>query len=272
MNCFAPSITHSPSSRRARVRVLPASEPASGSVSPKAASRRPRAQLRQPLGLLLVGAPEVDRHRPQRRVRGHRDADRGVDARELLDRERVGERVGAAAAVLLRERDAHQAELAQLARRSRRGTHLVRSSSSATGATSCAREVAHGVAQQPLLVGEVEVHSSAQSLWRAGPTKQPHAEPGRAVADVLAAHVPGGAGDVQVRPRACRRRTPPGTRPRRSTMPCACSSVGEVGVRCRGSGPCTRGEAAAARRARPFARPASSTRSAHSSSFANRPA
>ena len=36
MNCFAPSITHSPSSSRARVLTLPASEPASGSVSPKA--------------------------------------------------------------------------------------------------------------------------------------------------------------------------------------------------------------------------------------------
>ena len=41
MNCFAPSITHSPSSSAARVRVAPASEPASGSVSPKAASLRP---------------------------------------------------------------------------------------------------------------------------------------------------------------------------------------------------------------------------------------
>ncbi len=41
MNCLAPSITHSPSSSFARVRVAPASEPASGSVSPKAASLRP---------------------------------------------------------------------------------------------------------------------------------------------------------------------------------------------------------------------------------------
>ena len=41
MNCFAPSITHSPSSRRARVFVAPASEPASGSVSPNAPRRRP---------------------------------------------------------------------------------------------------------------------------------------------------------------------------------------------------------------------------------------
>ena len=41
MNCLAPLTTHSPSSRRARVRVLPASEPASGSVSPNAPSRSP---------------------------------------------------------------------------------------------------------------------------------------------------------------------------------------------------------------------------------------
>ena len=43
MNILAPSITHSPSSARAVVRVAPASEPASGSVSPKAARRSPDA-------------------------------------------------------------------------------------------------------------------------------------------------------------------------------------------------------------------------------------
>ena len=41
MNCLAPLITHSPSSRTARVRTLPASDPASGSVRPKAPSRAP---------------------------------------------------------------------------------------------------------------------------------------------------------------------------------------------------------------------------------------
>ena len=41
MNCLAPSTTHSPSSSRARVRTLPASEPASASVSQKAPSRWP---------------------------------------------------------------------------------------------------------------------------------------------------------------------------------------------------------------------------------------
>ncbi len=41
MNCLAPLMTHSPSRRSARVRVLPASEPASGSVSPNAPRRSP---------------------------------------------------------------------------------------------------------------------------------------------------------------------------------------------------------------------------------------
>ena len=44
MNIFEPSITHSPSSSRAVVAVAPASEPASGSVRPNAASFRPDAR------------------------------------------------------------------------------------------------------------------------------------------------------------------------------------------------------------------------------------
>ena len=41
MNCLAPLIVQASPSSTARVRVLPASEPASGSVSPKAPSRSP---------------------------------------------------------------------------------------------------------------------------------------------------------------------------------------------------------------------------------------
>ena len=41
MNCLEPSITHSPPSSTARVLVLAASEPASGSVRPNAPSRFP---------------------------------------------------------------------------------------------------------------------------------------------------------------------------------------------------------------------------------------
>ena len=43
MKIFEPSITHSPSRSSAFVRVAPASEPASGSVSPNAASPWPDA-------------------------------------------------------------------------------------------------------------------------------------------------------------------------------------------------------------------------------------
>ncbi len=43
MNIFDPSTTHSPPSRRAVVRVAPASEPAPDSVRPNAASRCPDA-------------------------------------------------------------------------------------------------------------------------------------------------------------------------------------------------------------------------------------
>jgi hypothetical protein len=44
MNIFEPLITHSPSSSTAVVRVAPASEPAFGSVRPKAASFLPLAR------------------------------------------------------------------------------------------------------------------------------------------------------------------------------------------------------------------------------------
>ncbi len=45
MNCLAPLIAHSSPSKRARVRVLPASLPASGSVRPNAPSRSPEHSL-----------------------------------------------------------------------------------------------------------------------------------------------------------------------------------------------------------------------------------
>ena len=136
MNCLAPSITHSPPSRRrARARVAGIGARL-GLGQPERAEALAGAQPRQPLPLLLLGAEQVDRLRAERGVRAQRDRDRGVDARQLLDRERVGERVGAAAAVLLGERDAHQAQLAELAHDLVREAPSSRSSSSATGATS----------------------------------------------------------------------------------------------------------------------------------------
>ena len=114
MKIFEPFTTQLPSRSSAVVRVAPASEPASGSVSANAASLLPGGEIGEPRALLLVGAEEEDRHRPERRVRRDRDRDGRVDARQLLDRDRVGERVAAAAAVFLGDRDAHEPELGQL--------------------------------------------------------------------------------------------------------------------------------------------------------------
>ena len=179
MNCLAPSITHSPPSRRARVRVLPASEPASGSVRPKAASRSPDVSCGQPLLLLLLRAEQVDRLRAERGVRAERDRDRGVDARELLDRDRVGERVGAGAAVLLGERDPHPAELAELPD-DLVGEGLRPVELAGDRGDLALGEVADGGAERLVLLGEVEVHGEEVSRRaRPGPRRARRCRPRR---------------------------------------------------------------------------------------------
>ena len=90
-------------------------------------------------------------------MRAQRDRHRGVHARELLDGERVGERVAAAAAVLLGEGDAHQVQLPQL------GDDLVGEGLRAVELLGDRRdlalgEFAHGAADQLVVGGEVEVH------------------------------------------------------------------------------------------------------------------
>ena len=115
-------------------------------------------EVGQPLLLLLLGAEEQDRHRPERGVRGHRDRDRRVDPRQLLDRDRVGERVGAGAAVLLRDRHAHQPELGELR------DELVREAVLAVELRGdrrdpLLRELANGRADELVLGREVEVHA-----------------------------------------------------------------------------------------------------------------
>ena len=131
----------------------------------------PAREVGQPLPLLLLGSEEQKRHRPERGVRGDRDRHGGVDPRQLLDRDGVGERVAPRATVLLRDGDAHEAELGQL------GDDLVREAVLAVellcdGRDPLLGERADGVAQELVLVREVEVHgypdrrraSSASSL------------------------------------------------------------------------------------------------------------
>jgi hypothetical protein len=133
-----------------------------GLGQPERAEPPPRAQVGQVLLLLLLGAEQVDRLGAQRRVRAHRDRNGRVDARELLDRQRVGERVAARAAVLLGERDPHEPELAQL------GDDLVREALLAVELLGHRRdlvagEVADGLLDEAVVVGEVEEHGAESS-------------------------------------------------------------------------------------------------------------
>ena len=98
-------------------------------------------------------------------MRGDRDRHGRVDARQLLDRDRVRERVAACAAVLLRDRDPHQPELGHL------GDELVREAVLAVellgdGRDALARELAHRAADQLVLGREVEVHGRRDAIRR----------------------------------------------------------------------------------------------------------
>ena len=66
--------------------------------------------------LLLLRPPALDRPADQRRLNGDDGAGRGVGPPDLLDDQPVGEVVEAATAVLLGDRGAEVADLAQLAR------------------------------------------------------------------------------------------------------------------------------------------------------------
>ena len=160
MKIFAPSITHSPSSSRAVVRVAPESEPASGSVRPNAASRLPEARSGSHCRFCSSLPKSQIGSVPERVVRGDRDRDGRVDARQLLDRDRVRDGVGAAAAVLLRDRHPHQPELGQL------GHQLVGEAVLAVELLRDRRdlllgELADGVADELVLRLEVEVHAES---------------------------------------------------------------------------------------------------------------
>ena len=91
-------------------------------------------------------------------MRCHRDRNGGVHAGQLLDGDRVRKRVGAGAAVLLRNRHAHQAELGHA------GDELVGKAALAVellgdGRYAFAREVAHRRANELVLLVEIEVQA-----------------------------------------------------------------------------------------------------------------
>src|SRR5262249_27231721 len=120
-----------------------------------------RGEARQPLPLLLLRPEEEDRRRAQRGMRGDRGRDRGVDPRQLLDRDRVGERVPAGAAVFDRDRDAEQPELREL------GDELVGKGVVAVELGGDRRDpldckLAHGLPDELVLGREVEIQRPAR--------------------------------------------------------------------------------------------------------------
>ena len=166
---------------------------------PERGELRPDARSGSHCPLLLLGAEVVDRQRAEGVVRGDGDRDRRVDPRQLLDRDRVRERVGARAAVLLRDRHPHQPELGEL------GDELVREALLAVELLGdrrdlLERELPHGVAEQLVLVLEIEVQREPLREL----DDQPHAVAGAALVEQRspAARARGSrAGDVEVRPR-----------------------------------------------------------------------
>ena len=101
IHIFAPFRIQSEPSRFACVRIVPGSEPASGSVSPKQPIASPRCIGRQPALLLLLGAPAPDRVHRERALHGDGAADAGVARLELEADEAVrdGARPGQAVAL-----------------------------------------------------------------------------------------------------------------------------------------------------------------------------
>jgi hypothetical protein len=128
-----------------------------GLGEPEGAELAPRAQVGQPALALLGRAEEVDRLGAQRGVRAHRDGHGGVDARELLDRQRVLQCGAAGPADVLGERDPHPAQLAhpahELVGEGLRAVELL-----GDRRDLLAREVANGLLELAGVVGQVEVH------------------------------------------------------------------------------------------------------------------
>ena len=171
MNTLAPFTTQLPSRSLAVVRVAPASEPASGSVSPNAASRSPRASG----GIHSRFCSSVPKRKigivPSEVCAATRDRDRRIDAGELLDRDRVRERVAACASELLRERDPHQAEVGhlrdELVREARLAVELL---GDGCDAVDC--EPADRLAEELVLGRKVEVHARRSYPEQAIPTRR----------------------------------------------------------------------------------------------------
>ena len=271
MKIFEPFTTHCPSRSSAVVRALAASEPAPGSVRPKAASLLARCEVGKPLPLLLLGAVEEDRHRPERGVRGHRDRDRRVDPRQLLDGDAY-ESVSAPAPPYSSGKGMPIRPSSASSATSSYGKRCSRSSSAATGATRCSRELADGRADELVLGREVEVHS-AKGGRRARRSAARRTRCRRAGSGSRRASARGTRGRrCRREPTGPRRRTPAGTPPRARRRPGAgrTSSSGRRRRSRRSGG--SAGASGTARRGRRSPRLPRRPRRASASSLAKTPA
>ena len=87
------------------------------------------------------------------------DRDGGVDSRQLLDRDRIGDRVASRAPVLLGDRHPHQPQLGHLADELD-GEAGLAVELLGHRCNALAREGANGVPDQLLVGGEIEVHAA----------------------------------------------------------------------------------------------------------------
>ena len=127
-----------------------------GLGQPEAGERPAGDEVGQPPLLLLVGAEGQDRVDAEPDAGLERDADRLVDAAELLDRDAQRGEVAAAAAVLLGDDQAEQAELAHRVHERRPGSGARGPTAATCGATSRLGEVAHDLAEGLVVLGQLE--------------------------------------------------------------------------------------------------------------------
>ncbi len=125
---------------------------------PPAAHLLAAGERRQPALLLLRAAEEMDVRRAQAVVRGERQRDPGVDARELLHHDRPVERREPRAAVLLGPAGAREPERAEPREHLARELLLLVPLARVRGELGLG-ELAHGLAQQELLFAQLEVHA-----------------------------------------------------------------------------------------------------------------
>ena len=113
-----------------------------------------RRQPRQVAPLDLVAAPAQQRVDDERVLHVDEDADRRVDARQLLDGEHRVEERAAGAAVALGDLDAHDAELEQLVDERRAGSSRARPSRGRAAGPAPVGELADAVAEDRFVFGQ----------------------------------------------------------------------------------------------------------------------